>query len=105
MSETLYFIRHERDEDGRVVQVYEDARGSIHRITVFPTVDFINHQTKVLAAEEHLYRQRAHTEMAAAELQDVRDIVAARRQQFQRQLNGVTDLRRLPAPRDQRTGG
>lgn len=99
MSDTLYFLHHERDEDGHLVEVYQDARGYIRRITIFPTVDFIRHQTQVLEATEHLYRQRARTEMAHAELQDVRDLVNARRREFQHQLGHVTDLRGLPAPR------
>lgn len=99
MSETLYLLRYERDEDGHVVEVYKDQRGNIRRVTIFPTVEFIRHQTQVLEATEHLLRQRVRTEMAQAELQDVRDLIEARRREFQQQLTHRTDLRALPAPR------
>jgi hypothetical protein len=100
MSYTLYLLHYERNEDGHVVEVYQDQRGNIRRITVFPTVDFIRHQTKVLEATEHLLRQRANTELARAELQDVRDLIDARRRDFQQQLAHVTNLPGLPAPRN-----
>jgi hypothetical protein len=99
MSETLHLLHYERDEDGHIVEVYKDQYGNIRRITVFPTVDFIRHQTQVLEANEHLYRQRARTEMAQAELQDVRDLINARRREFQQQLAPPTAPRSLPPPR------
>lgn len=100
MSETLYLLHHERDEDGHLVEVYRTAHGSIRRVTVFPTVEFIRHQTQVLEATEHLLQQRMRTEMARAELEDARDFIKRRRLNFQQQIAHVTDLRALPAPRN-----
>lgn len=100
MAETLYLLRRERDEDGHVVEVYKDNSGNIHRITIFPTVDFIKHQTKVLEATEHLLLQRARTEIAHAELEDAREFIRRRRQHSQQHIAPTIDLRALPAPRN-----
>lgn len=100
MSNNLYFLRHECDEDGHLVEVYRDDSGNIKRVTIFPTVEYINHQTQVLEATEHLLHQRLRTEMARADLDEAREFIKRRRQSAPTRITHVTDLRALPAPRN-----